>query len=120
MNLGLLLEPIDYIWQVVQGHFNWPSLFVKFSDQFVVVAQLVLTLLQLVLVVFIAFIVQVLYFFFDLFCSLLEMCYFSFIEQLQLLLNIAHLLRHCVVLFRGRFPRSSEKLDDFETFFQMI
>lgn len=120
VHFGLLLEPVNDVWQVVQGHFDGLGLLVQFCNEFVVVANLVLALLQLVLVVIIALIMKILDLLLDLLSPLLEVRYLRLIEQLQLLLHVADLLRHRVVLLGCRLPRSRQKLDDFEALLQVI
>ena len=76
--------------------------------------------MQLFVVVFVALVVKLFDFGSDLLSPLLEVNNLGLVEQLQLLLNISHLLCHGVVLLSCWFPRASQVLNDLEALFQVI
>lgn len=57
VHFGLLFKSVNDVWQIVEGDFDWLGLFEQFRYQFIVVADLVLTLLQLILIILITFVV---------------------------------------------------------------
>jgi len=120
VHLLLLLDFIDHIRQVVKGDLHGFGLSEELGNQLVIVTYFILSFLKLVLVIFIASLVQFFNLCLDGCGSLVEVSYLGFVKKLQLFLNVDDLVCHSSIFLGGWLPITSEVLDDVKPFLQVI